>query len=96
MTMPRNRKEATGTQYEDLFNTPEHWPDSVRHLTFDDELLGIDAKTYELYWNGNRVKVSNRFDLTKFQLSLASITASGAALGGLAAAASAGHVLGWW
>jgi hypothetical protein len=62
---------------------PEKWPDGVEEIKITDlKRLGID-KNRELYWDGQRIEVRRRLDLTRAQKFLAVLVALFAVLGGI-------------
>ncbi len=59
------------------------WPAGVQRLDVEDlERLGIDSGN-QLFWDGSRVEVTRRLDLTGLQKILAAVVAVCAVLGGL-------------
>jgi hypothetical protein len=61
----------------------ETWPDGVEEIKLPDlKRLGID-KNRELYWDGQRIEVRRRLDLTRAQKFLAVLVALFAVLGGI-------------
>jgi hypothetical protein len=46
---PLNRAAAAGTKFEPLWETPAHWPRTVRNVPLSDfDHLGLDPKTMQL------------------------------------------------
>ena len=59
------------------------WPIDIEPISVDDlDRLGINADN-ELFWDGRRIEVRRRLDLTRFQKTAAVLVAAAAILGGL-------------
>ena len=59
------------------------WPAGVEPISVDDlDRLGINGAN-ELFWDGRRIEVRRRLDLTRFQKTLAAAVTVAAILGGL-------------
>ena len=59
MTVPRTRDEAKGTPYEELWQTPPHWPEHVHMIPLNAfSNMGIDG-TNRLYWDGVPIVTKN-------------------------------------
>ena len=59
--IPVSRETAKGTKFEHLYETPDHWPRTIHRLPIgllDD--LGRDARTNELYWDGEPLVTRKR------------------------------------
>ena len=62
---------------------PAAWPSGVEPIGVDDlDRLGINAED-QLFWDGRRIEVWRRLDLTRFQKSIAAIVTVFAILSGL-------------
>lgn len=73
MSIPRNRREAKGTKYEPLFETPSHWPDNVRIISVDGfDNMGLDPDN-RLYWDGVPIVTKRTISLEGWSLTLAVI-----------------------
>lgn len=89
---PKTRKEAEGTKYASLYDTPNHWPREVRHLSIDAmDALGHDPGSNQLYWDGQPLVTEKRF--STFERSLAIVGLVFAGVGVLATVAQA--VIAW-
>jgi hypothetical protein len=65
--------------------SPPEWPTGVRPISLDGTaLIGI-GPDHRLYWDGQLVAISRKITLNGYQTLLATVTATGAFLGGLAA-----------
>ncbi len=63
--------------------SPEHWPKGVTPIGIEDlGRLGLNAQ-HQLFWNGERIEVRNRLDLTTLEKTLAIIVSVFAILGGI-------------
>ena len=64
---------------------PERWPEGVDEIRIGDlKRLGIDSR-HRLFWDGRRVEVRQRLDLTGWQRFGAILIAVFAVLGGIGA-----------
>ena len=64
-------------------NQPPNWPEGVEQIRIGDlARLGID-KHRQLYWDGQRIEIRRRLDLTRPQKIAALIVTAAAILGGL-------------
>ena len=62
---------------------PTDWPAEVERIGVGDlKRLGIDSKN-QLYWDGRRVEVRQRLNLTRLQTVAAIVVSIAAILGGL-------------
>ncbi len=62
---------------------PDDWPPNVTPIGVEDlGRLGLNPRN-QLFWNGKRIEVSNRLDLTRLQKALAIMVSLFAVLGGL-------------
>ena len=67
------------------------WPEHVRTVSFQDiGRLGVSDDGRTLYWDGKPVVIRKEISLTRWQLTIALIAASGSFASGLVA------VLEWW
>jgi hypothetical protein len=81
--VPLDREAAKGTKSERMWETPSHWPRSIRFVPNSDfDFLGLDPKTMQLYWDGQEIVTRRR--LSDFERMLA-IFALGLTAGGVAA-----------
>jgi hypothetical protein len=63
------------------------WPDDVQSISADDlERLGIDSRD-QLFWDGRRVEIRRRLDLTGLQKLVAVLRGIGGVLSGFTDAA---------
>lgn len=68
---------------------PSSWPENIQAISLSGlALLGIDDQN-RLYWDGSRIEVRNRVNLTFWQRIGAVAVVISAVVGALAAAASA-------
>ena len=81
--IPKTRAEAAGTHFEQLWQTPNGWPQNVRRLTLDDEGLGIDPVKDELFWNGKPLAVRRAVTLEGWALVAALVGAAAALIAAL-------------
>jgi len=71
-----------------MSNPPSDWPPDVKPISVDDlERLGIDSKD-QLFWDGRRIEIRRRLDLTRVQKIFAIIVAVFAVLGGIGGCAT--------
>jgi hypothetical protein len=62
---------------------PSGWPADVARISVEDlDRLGINARN-ELFWDGKRIEIRRRLDLTKVQKSVAIVVSAFAILGSL-------------
>ena len=62
---------------------PEDWPPDVTPIGIEDlGRLGLNARN-QLFWNGKRIEVRNRLDLTKVEKTLAVVVSFFAVLGAI-------------
>jgi hypothetical protein len=60
---------------------PDRWPPDVTPISVEElDKLGLNAKN-QLFWDGKRIEVRNRLDLTRLQQMLAIIVSVAAVLG---------------
>ncbi|TIQ99501.1 hypothetical protein [Mesorhizobium sp.] len=63
---------------------PPSWPKNVRTISLDGlDHLGVDPKTNELYWDGQKIVMERKLSLDWYQTFLATIGAFGALLAGI-------------
>ncbi|MGV8833166.1 MAG: hypothetical protein ACOH2N_14405 [Devosia sp.] len=80
MAVPRSREEAKGTEYEPLWQTPQHWPDHVHKIPINAfENMGIDGHN-RLYWDGVPIVTKNTVRLEGWSFVLALIATISAAI----------------
>jgi hypothetical protein len=64
-------------------NPRANWPADVNPISIDDlGRLGIDSRS-QLFWDGSRIEIRRRLDLTKTQQFAALLVTLAAVLGGL-------------
>lgn len=90
----KSRKDAKDTNEEGLWDTPGHWPRSVRMISLDRlGAFGEDPRTGQVYWDGEPLRM-------KRQISLEGPTFWVAFLAAAATVAAAvwpiGLHYGWW
>jgi len=91
---PKSREEALGTEFEKLWETPDHWPRNIRVLPLNDfGKLGLDPKTNELYWDGKALVTKNLINLGNKELKLAYFVAF---ITAVATVWPIGVAYGWW
>jgi hypothetical protein len=62
---------------------PESWPPGVTPIGIEDlEKLGLNVRN-QLFWDGKRIEVRNRLDLTRIQKTFAVIVSVFAVLGAM-------------
>jgi hypothetical protein len=62
---------------------PDGWPSDVVPIGIEDlSKLGLNRRN-QLFWNGKRIEVRNRLDLTRLQKTFAVIVSLFAVLGGI-------------
>lgn len=63
--------------------TPDGWPPDVAPIGIEDlDKLGLNARN-QLFWDGKRIEVRNRLDLTQFQKTFAIVVSVFAVLGAI-------------
>ena len=87
------REAAHGTPYEQMWQTPPHWPQDV-HMVSMDQMgnLGIDLDN-NLYWDGVPIVTRRTVQLEGWSLLLASVATAATVL---AAVWPVGLHLQWW
>jgi len=65
--------------------TPPNWPAGIERIRVEDlGRLGIDDEN-QLFWDGKRVEVRRRLDLTRLEKTVAAVVTVAAVLGGVGA-----------
>jgi len=64
---------------------PKSWPQGVERITANDlNRLGINSEN-QLFWDGRRIEIRRRLDLTRLEKTVAAVVTVAAVLGGVGA-----------
>ncbi|RWE12439.1 MAG: hypothetical protein EOS61_14950 [Mesorhizobium sp.] len=81
-----------GTQHYSDSTPPSHWPKNVKRISMDGlDQIGIDPKTGEMYWDGQKLVTERK--LANFERWLAFFATLATCVG---AVVEVGHAAGWW
>ncbi|WP_041544616.1 MULTISPECIES: hypothetical protein [Chelativorans] len=70
---PKTREAAKGTATEWAWETPDHWPRSIRRVSLDDDGLGLDPTNGGLYWQGQPLVTEKRWSTTERRIAIAGL-----------------------